>query len=202
MQIPNVLRIIENIRTIVSHFKSNNANEKLITYQQNNTGRQALKLIHDIPTRNSTYAMLELFALLEESLKATIALIDKHLPVLSSEDWKIIRELIQVLKPFQSLTKTMSGEKYATASLINLLEIDLKNVCNILLKKSFCKEVQQVIQCYLTSIQERFRSLEQSTTLMVCTIIDPRFKMLAFSDKQISENAKEKVITLVASSQP
>ncbi|XP_021941836.1 uncharacterized protein LOC110840866 [Zootermopsis nevadensis] len=93
----------------------------------------------------------------------------------------------------------MSGEKYATASLIIPLAIGLKNVCNILLKKSFCKEVQQVIQCYLRSIQERFGSLGQSTTLMVCTFIDPRFKMLAFSDKQISENAKQKVIALVTS---
>ena len=38
-----------------------------------------------------------------------------------SDEWTIIEQLVEILKPFQHATETMSGEKYPTASTIKLL---------------------------------------------------------------------------------
>lgn len=107
--------VLAKIWAIVTHFKrSNNFSEKLIAYQRN-SGLEPKKLVRDDCTRwNSTYLMLDRFCELEEAIKCTLALIDKDLPVISTEEWKISKELRTVLKPFyevitgnQSVVKSM-----------------------------------------------------------------------------------------------
>ena len=45
--------------------------------------------------------MLEIFIQLEKAVKSTVPVIDKELPVLTSTEWNILKELCQVLKPFK-----------------------------------------------------------------------------------------------------
>lgn len=72
--------------------------------------------------------MLERFSKLETTIRSTLAVLDKDLPILTMEAWKIISELCQVLKPFEVVTKTISGEKYCSASLIIPFNKWLKNI--------------------------------------------------------------------------
>ncbi|KAG8296920.1 hypothetical protein J6590_046914 [Homalodisca vitripennis] len=44
----------------------------------------------------------------------TIALINKGLPVLTETEWRICKEISIVLKPFEEVTKNVSGEHYVT----------------------------------------------------------------------------------------
>lgn len=108
-----IRNIIDKVRKIVKHFrKSNISSDKLMKYQENQ-GNTPLKLILEVPTRwNSILYMLERFILLEEAVKSTIAVIDKELPVVTASEWKIVKELVLILKPFEDATKTLSGEKY------------------------------------------------------------------------------------------
>ncbi|KAJ8729014.1 hypothetical protein PYW07_006710 [Mythimna separata] len=59
--------------------------------------------------------MLERFVLLEDAIKATMALLcDEKWDTLTPEEWRICREMCIVLQPFDQLTETMSAEKYVS----------------------------------------------------------------------------------------
>ena len=58
------------------------------------------------------------FAQLEEPLKATIAVINVNLPILGNLDWVTLKELLTILKPFETATRTLSGGNYCTPSLV------------------------------------------------------------------------------------
>ncbi|XP_072392289.1 zinc finger BED domain-containing protein 4-like [Diabrotica undecimpunctata] len=174
---PEVDNIIQKIKSIVGHFKrSCLSNEKLMNYQKQ-SGGPALKLLQAVPTRwNSVFYMLERFNQLEDAIKCTMALIDHSLQTLTAEEWKISHELCQILKPFEKVTKIISGENYGTASYVIPLINGLYDVCD--LEKG---------------LRERFENIENSQTLTICTFLDPRFKMIAFSNQNYGENTKKKV---------
>jgi hypothetical protein len=80
-----------------------------MNHQQNNAVRQQLKFVHEVPSHwNSTFVTLERYILLDELVKDTIAVIDKNIPNLSSEKWKIVHKFMQVPKPSNSVTETIS----------------------------------------------------------------------------------------------
>lgn len=77
--------------------------------------------------------MLERIFLLEKYVKTCYALLDletKNIPKLTSEDWKIIRELTDVLQPLEEFTGAICGEKYPMASKIIAMVDGLFNYCN------------------------------------------------------------------------
>lgn len=201
LHIDGIREMLEKVKNIVARFKrSYISNEKLMTFQKNN-GNQPLKLIQDVITRwNSytTYYMLERFSKLEIAIRSTLALIDKDLPIITIEEWNIISELCQILKPFEEVTKTISGEKYCTASLVIPLTSGLLNVCKALQKKNFSFTGLKVVSNLQKGLHMRLGNVENSNTLLICTFLDPRFKGLAFSNIEIGEHAKKLVISLLS----
>ena len=115
------------------------------------------------------------------------------------QEWKIINELCQVLKPFEAITKTISGEKYCSASLVIPLVIGLENICTILPKKDFSKLTMEVISELQNGVNVRLSNIESSTTLSLCTFLDPRFKGLAFSNTNAAEHTRKFVISTLIS---
>jgi len=88
--------------------------------------------------------------------------------VLSGSDLNLIKELILVLKPLEFMTKQVSGENYATASIvIPLLFCSSQQLQNI--KISFrAQEIQDVLVVEL--------KVEQCRPIALATLLDPRFK--------------------------
>jgi len=146
-------------------------------YQQN-SGIVPKKITQDIATHwNSTYYMLCRFVELENAIKATLAILETNLITLSSDQWKLCKELCVVLKPFEEVTKVVSGENYMSASLVIILYKGLKDVTDKMYFNSFDINTTQVIFELQNGLQKRFSNLEMSNTLTMCTFLDPRFPL-------------------------
>ncbi|KAL0161617.1 hypothetical protein M9458_045342, partial [Cirrhinus mrigala] len=106
-------------RRVVSYFRSStNATEKLILAQER-MGRQPLKLLQEVDTRwNSTHDMLQRLIDLREPVGAALASLSNDIMPLSSADFDIISESLEVLAPFKYATEELSGEKRVSASKI------------------------------------------------------------------------------------
>ena len=82
------------------------------------------KLIHDVVTRwNSTYDMIE--RVCEQQLPISSVLLQRqdtlmHLELLPNE-WRILENILKLLRPFKIATKHLSGEKYPTISALGPL---------------------------------------------------------------------------------
>lgn len=75
---------------------------------------------------------------MEDSIRCTLGLLDKAPKNLKVEEWTILKEICQVLKPFEEATRVVSGEKFMTASLVIVLSQGLVDVCSKISKMN-CK---------------------------------------------------------------
>ncbi|CAG9831306.1 unnamed protein product [Diabrotica balteata] len=94
----------------------------------------------------------------------------------------------------------MSGQKYLKGSSVIVIVRCLQESCNkILANGNLTSIVSDVVQLLISGLAKRFRGIEQSGTLSLCTFTDSRFKVQGFSDKNEAKKTKEKVKKLVTS---
>ncbi|KAL4113573.1 hypothetical protein QTP88_017180 [Uroleucon formosanum] len=172
--------LIDRVKAIVTHFrKSTVANNKLHTYQINNGISQPKKLIQD------------------DSIRGTLGLLDKAPENLKGEEWIILKEMCQVLKPFEEATRVVSGEKFMKSSLVIVLSQGLADVCSKMSKMNYNPRVLDIVNKLLCTVLEKatWKNLEKSRTLCRSTFLDPRFKNIPFlHSTSILETTKEDII--------
>lgn len=184
---------LEKIKKIVTFFKRSSLNnEKLLKFQINSGVSQPKRLIQDVSTRwNSTFYMLRRFIELEEAIRATIALVDRNLPVLTGEEWKTCKEVCNILSPFEEMTNSMSGEKYMTGSAAIVVTRCLKGVCERFARNStFSAATEKVVSSLRRGLTDRFGNIEKIIPLAICTLLDPRYKHHVFQDDSALSAAK------------
>lgn len=98
--------------------------------------------------------MLERFVELENSIREILGLVDNSPQTLSSDEWKIIKELTLVLRPIEEATKAASGSNYMTTSLVIVIAQGLINVCEQLLKQNCTSRVNEVIKKLLRACKK------------------------------------------------
>lgn len=123
----------------------------------------------------STFYVLERYIEPENAVK-TIVLFNVDIPQLTTEEWTIVHQSVEVLKPFELTTKNLSSEKYFTAPLVIPLTNGLINTCKELVQQNYEPEVKCVMDKLLKGMMERFGNVELSTTSLITTILDPMFK--------------------------
>ncbi|XP_047532135.1 E3 SUMO-protein ligase ZBED1-like [Vanessa atalanta] len=191
---------LTKVKKIVAFFhKSTSASEKL-NQQQVLKNKTPKRLIQSVDTRwNSTYFMIKRIIELKDEVKITMALLNNNLPIISEEEWSLFSDLNCILKPFDEITACMSGEKYVTASdvivVTRILKHSLENFCGSI---NFNNEkIQQFLHTLQHNFNRRLGNVEKSGTFSLCTFLDPRYKMAAFSDQTNAENTKRRVLTYV-----
>lgn len=103
---------VTKMKAVVEYtHRSSTASEKLKATQQQR-GFKVLRLKQDVVTRwNSTYHMLERFVEMKDAIITTLALVNPTLNTFSPNEWEIMQEACQSLKPFYEVTVEVSAEK-------------------------------------------------------------------------------------------
>ena len=100
----------------------------------------------------------------------------------TEEKETIMKSLNLLLQPFLQATEDISGDKYVSISMIIPLSRLLQRTCS--------KVPQSLLRQHLLSeLQRRFALTESIYVMAVATLLDPRFKKLAFVDTSAMETA-------------
>lgn len=187
------LQVLKTCRAIVGHFKhSSFATDKLQEFQKQ-MGLPELKVKQDVNTRwNSSLIMIERLIKIKDPLSAAISSLRRAPNGLTAIEWDTIADCVKILKPFESMTLELSGEKYPTLSLviplIRGLQFMVKNIkpetdAGILLQNSL-----------LDIVTRRLEILEKNKIVAKSTFLDPRFKKTAFGLVDNAENTQKWII--------
>ncbi|GBP41624.1 Zinc finger BED domain-containing protein 1 [Eumeta japonica] len=112
-------------------------------------------------------------------------------PMLTSSEVGCLCEIIQLLQPFERLTKEICGQNYFTVSKVIPLVSCFRGMLEKYLPSfestfSLKAEIEK-------EVSKRFDKLEQCSSLAIATALDPRFKLIHFKNAA----AKGKVINYI-----
>lgn len=169
-----------------SEFEADQATEHGIT---------TYKLINDVETRwNSTLHMYERLCKLRNPLVATLAVLkDKKiaLPNLEADDFQILKEACDILRPFEAVTKELSKEKQKNKETEQEEEGkgEITGSKALILLRQLMKMLKDTSRstrlCYasialagnlLEGLVKRYPQVENHLLLAKATFLDPRFK--------------------------
>lgn len=115
---------------------------------------------------------------LQEAVRSTLALMNKDILQLSNEDWTTCAQLCLILRPFEELTRAMSGQQYLTASSVIIMVSCLRESLKKIIEDNELREpVKDVALLLRSGLNERFDAIERSGSLALNTFLDPGFKM-------------------------
>ncbi|XP_050309320.1 zinc finger BED domain-containing protein 4-like [Anthonomus grandis grandis] len=186
----SVLDLIATCKKMVGHFNHSSAACTKLKEIQTELNIPGNKLIQeDDPTRwNSTFLMIK--RIYEQKRALTVYAADHNVDNLTSNQWVLLESLINLLQPFEEITKKMSSNKALISEVLPTV---------VTLKKYLMKDqaeffgVGTMKQIVFDQISKRFDVLFKNKFFVISTILDPRFK-LAFFQSDNLENYKQYII--------
>ncbi|XP_054083093.1 zinc finger BED domain-containing protein 4-like isoform X1 [Zeugodacus cucurbitae] len=192
-----VSALITKVRDIVKFIKrSVNASDQL-RQKQIDTGvstSNTKKMILDVRTRwNSCFYMLERFVQLAPILSEVLLTRPEAPSMVNAFELNKIKELIELLKCFEIVTREISADTYVTISkVIPLVSCLTEALTKISAQDAIVGELKSELQ---KNMNKRFDKLEFNSVLALATVLDPRFKLLHFIDAL----AKKKTVLYINS---
>ncbi|XP_040924669.1 zinc finger BED domain-containing protein 4-like [Betta splendens] len=192
-QTPVLTDIRTRGRRIVTFFKSSVKAKEKLAEVQNHLQTPPHKLLQEVDTRwNSTYLMLKRLHEQREAVSAALASIPTDIPPLVSLDYDAISECLEVLAPFYLATTELSAERIVSGSkvipIIRMVQHKLASKAAGLKNETaglLCQNLQQILatRCNVETIR----------VLALSTLLDPRFKTLAFGSQSYAQEAVAKL---------
>ena len=183
--------LIEKVKAIVTFFHRSSKACDNLAVNQNRLNLPNHKLIQQVETRwNSVYYMLDRYLEQEEAIKTTLCLLDKNNLIIPSEKSALIKEAVTVLKPFEAVTTEMSAEKNITAFKVIPLSRGLQQLAVF---------HSNVLGVNLTNhMGNRFPlGMEENYLIGIPTLLDPRFKKAAFTNRSATEKMSRALLNEV-----
>ncbi|XP_063226693.1 zinc finger BED domain-containing protein 4-like [Bacillus rossius redtenbacheri] len=175
----NCTELISKVRDIVKYIKKSvNASDELWKRQMETGSKgQVKKIILDVRTRwNSCLYMLERFLELVSIVGAILLTRPEAPPMVSSSELECVKEMVGLLRPFEKVTKEISGDSYVTVSkVIPLISCVRDAVENMKPRNEIIVQFKNEIKKQLA---RRFDNIEHSAILAISTTLDPRFKFM------------------------
>ncbi|XP_055082535.1 E3 SUMO-protein ligase ZBED1-like isoform X2 [Periophthalmus magnuspinnatus] len=183
-------------RKIVGHFKSSCTAKKKLAITQSNMGMPQVKLVQEVETRwNSTFAMFQRMYEQREPLGAALASLTStsNLTSFSAEDYDAINQCLKVLRPFNQATAELCGEARVLGSKVIPITKMLTHAITV-----ECNQMDDGVGAILAThlknnVKEKMSGLEKVTSLSLATILDPRFKEVAFCSPSNAQAAVERL---------
>ena len=173
--------------------------------------RIPLRFVQDVVTRWwSTYSMLDRLIYLKPAIEGLKA--DNQIPknlIFDEIEWKILEQVISVLKPFKMAQKHLEGEKYVTISYVPLMIDFIENkLQSVMVNSTTNDNVKSLVQTMIIDFQNRWgnnhvrkfnpnvvrgfyrRQVGCHPLIIMTSALDPRLKNLSFI---CNEDEKEDV---------
>jgi hypothetical protein len=194
LKIKDISNAAAAARKLVGHFKKSSLASNELNSRQKQLDLPQHSLLQDVPTRwNATYAMFEWFL---EQLLAIFAVLhntsitspaDAQVLELSDKVWKVVEDLVPVLKPLQVATTTISGTSFPTLSIVYPIVLGLlKNHLSVRYEDAAVLfRFKEAVAKDLTSrFPKNDHDLATHQAVLTCAV-DPRYKSLKFlTDEQ------------------
>lgn len=197
--------MLAKARKICGHFShSSTACEKFKSIQMeldsSVTKESALLLVQDVPTRwNSTFLMLRRLDRLKVSVQQYVANNLADL-MITSREWKLVSDILVLLKPFFMVTETCSKRDALLSSLIPHSRALITFLRHQTAQASdqtsssivfLARKLKEACEKRLYSTTSSY-NLYDNNLLLVTTAVDPRYRLSVFPTE-----IKEKVETLL-----
>ncbi|XP_056277169.1 E3 SUMO-protein ligase ZBED1-like [Pseudoliparis swirei] len=192
---------VNKVKTIVEFFhRSTTATHKLKSTQLQ-MGMPELKLKQDCVTRwNSTFHMIKRILQSKDAVISTLAVMNASVDPLSQEEWEVLQEACTVLEPFEQVTVEISADSYVTASKMLILCKGVQRVTAEHQTRVTTGKVTELVAALCASMDRKFHRIEYNPILSESTVLDPRFKKLAFHDNRAVDEALQRVTAAAARS--
>ena len=191
-EVPEVRLLLQRCKNIVSYFhKSCKATDKL-TAIQSRLNIDNHKLIQEVETHwNSSFYMLQRILEEEEAVRTTLCLLSRNDLAISGEEVEIIKGIVEMLAPFEAVTREISADQYISGSKI----IPLSRALQRLICSSVKPEVEKLADMLLCKMNRKFLN---NMLLALPTLLDPRFKKIAFTNFGIAAKVAQCAIREIA----
>ncbi len=110
-------------------------------------------------------------------------LLDKSTLCLSTEDIKVMKSAMALLKPFEAATREVSADEYPTVSKLIPLVRSLQQLT------TGSSHVTKLGDQLCLQMRRRFLNMESNPLLAAATMLDPRMKKIAFADAGAAEQS-------------
>ena len=168
--------VIAISRSLVGHFKHSSSASDRLKELQAELGLPQHKLIQDVTTRwNSSYYMLNR---LVEQRRAVAVFCTEVASVTgpSANQWLLMENVVATLRPFEEITKEICRSDASVSVIIPTV----KALSNLLKKEGCDSGIKTMKATLLEAVQSRFA--KPSPTLIISTVLDPRFKLRCFEE--------------------
>ena len=167
---------------------------------------RSVRLVQEVLTRLwSTYDMIDRSYQLRERLFNVYHIYRDTQSLPSEHDWNIIKELLQLLRPFKEATKLLEGEHVVTLSTVFPVLFRLEMFCRgktLEMKNlpdwSQCSaEVNGVRKKIVEEMKKENRFNHFPDVMQLATVLDPRYKDFSFVIPSIIDEVRSVVWPLL-----
>lgn len=168
----SVSDLIALSRKTVGHFKHSSSAQSRLSALQQELGLPNHHLIQDVSTRwNSTYLMFDRLTEQKRAINIYVSETD-GMQHIHAQRWTLMEDVLKVLRPFEELTREISGENACISTVLPAVMMLKRYVHN----ETGDHGIKQMKTRLLKSLQDRFEGSEQNSHLVVATSLDPRYK--------------------------
>ena len=190
-----LVSLLDRVKKVVSFFHHSTKAMDTLCLNQTRLDLPDRKLVQQVDTRwNSTYYMVERYLEQHEAIQTTLCLLDCNDLLIPTAHNTVLQEAVKLLGPFENVTRELLSERYTSGMKIIPISRCLQRLVST-------QQAARPLAMYLVNeMKGRFLGMEGNKMLALSTIVDPRFKKLAFADCDTTEKAIRALVSEASAS--